>query len=120
MDNTRKKLKKKIKSKREARNGAGPSSSVNPFPEDILSGEPDILKMMDRVNKILKTNPQMINQISKCVSNVMNNQDLMNSLAGQLEKTTVQEQFIEPVQDQTLDNNDDDDNFTALSKESKQ
>ena len=56
------------------------------------SSEPDILKMMDRVNKLLKTNPQMIQQISKCVSNVMNNQELMDSLAGQI---TNQDQTLE-------------------------
>ena len=59
----------------------------------------------------------MINQISKCVSNVMNNQDLMDSLAGQLEKTV---KIDEPFQDQTLVNNSLGDSFTALSKESKQ
>ena len=48
--------------------------------------------MMDRVNKLLKTNPQMIQQISKCVSNVMNNQELMDSLAGQI---TNQDQTLE-------------------------
>ena len=85
MDTPKQKLKKTLKNKREARNGASASSSasavLDAFGEE---GSPDILKMMDSVNKLLKTNPQMLEQISKCVSNVMNNKDLIGSLKDQL------------------------------------
>ena len=79
---SKEKLKLKLKKKKEQRSASkAPSEPINPF-----DGQTDILQMMENVNKILKTNPQMVQQISKCVSNVMNNQDLMNSLAGQLGK----------------------------------
>ena len=87
MDN-RQKLKSKLRKKKEERL-LGASSS--PFEENFNAGETDIVKMMENVNKILKTNPQMVKQVSKCVSNVMGNKDLMEKLMGQL-------------QDQTLDN----------------
>jgi len=81
---SKEKLKLKLKKKKEQRSAhgdGGRSEPINPF-----DGQTDILQMMENVNKILKTNPQMVQQISKCVSNVMNNQELMSSLAGQLEK----------------------------------
>jgi hypothetical protein len=81
------KLRNKLKKKREALQ----NRTTLPDPEEE-SGEHDILKMMEQVNKVLRTNPQMVQQISKCVTNVMNNKDLMQSLAGQLN-----------VQDQTLE-----------------
>jgi F0F1-type ATP synthase delta subunit len=85
------KLRQKLRKKRNQRTNV-PKTNID---EDIL-GEPNILKMMENVNKILKTNPQMVQQISKCVSNVMGNKDLMNSLAGQLEKEiTLQDQTLE-------------------------
>jgi len=87
MDN-RQKLKSKLRKKKEERLLGAASS---PFEENFNAGETDIVKMMENVNKILKTNPQMVKQVSKCVSNVMGNKDLMEKLMGQL-------------QDQTLDN----------------
>ena len=87
MDN-RQKLKSKLRKKKEERLLGAVSS---PFEENFNAGETDIVKMMENVNKILKTNPQMVKQVSKCVSNVMGNKDLMEKLMGQL-------------QDQTLDN----------------
>jgi chromatin segregation and condensation protein Rec8/ScpA/Scc1 (kleisin family) len=80
----RKKLKEKLRKKKAER------LNKNDSP---LDGETDIVKMMENVNKILKTNPAMVQQVSKCVSNVMNNKQLMESLLGQF-------------QDQTLDSND--------------
>ena len=47
----------------------------------------DIVSMMNKVNKILQKNPQMVQQISKCVSNVMGNKELMESLTSQLGQT---------------------------------
>ena len=86
MDSNKEKLRKKLRKKQENRiNGSSnPTDSFNISSLGGGSGEPDILKMMDHVNKILKTNPQMIQQISKCVSNVMSNQELMDSLTGQI------------------------------------
>jgi hypothetical protein len=91
MDN-QKKLREKLKKKRQERtNGATPE----PPPE--TGEEIDFVKMMDNVKQILKTNPEMVRQVSKCVSNVMANPELMKSLLGQVGQD---------IQlDQTLDNN---------------
>ena len=95
MDN-RKKLREKIKQKRENRtSGTVPVLPELPDQESLLNGELDFVKMMDQVNKILKTNPEMVKQVSKCVSNVMANPDLMKSLVGQVNQ--------EIHEDQTLD-----------------
>lgn len=76
----REKLRAKLRKKRDSRkNGAIPEVT------DPFNGETDIMKMMENVSKILKSQPQMVQKISKCVSNVMNNKDLMDSLAKQLE-----------------------------------
>ena len=103
------KLRQKLRKKRNQRTNAPEKNTIG---EDIL-GEPNILKMMENVNKILKTNPQMVHQISKCVSNVMNNKDLMNSLAGQLENQI-------SLQDQTLESKSEGEQPEASGKESKQ
>ena len=103
------KLRQKLRKKRNQRTNAPEKNKIN---EDIL-GEPNIIKMMENVNKILKTNPQMVQQISKCVSNVMNNKDLMNSLAGQLENQI-------NIQDQTLESKSEGEHLDASGNESKQ
>ena len=70
--NAREKLKEKLRKKRQsARRNTVPSL-------DPDLGEMDLVKMMEQVNNVLRTNPQMVKQISKCVSNVMNNKNLMN------------------------------------------
>jgi len=104
MDN-REKLKEKLRKKRAARKN---KETPEPF-----NGETDILKMMDQVNSILRTNPQMVQQISKCVSSVMSNKDLMDSLTGQLASEL-------NVQDQTLESNSDEDKLDASPKDSTQ
>jgi hypothetical protein len=93
MDN-RQKLNEKIRKKKEARSGA----NMDPF-----NGETDISKMMENVNKILKTNPQMVKQISKCVTSIMKNSDLMESLTNQLSKENLNDLEKELQTDQTLE-----------------
>ena len=48
MENNKEKLKSKLKKKKEARQG-----KQEPF--DVFNGETDIVKMMENVNKILKS-----------------------------------------------------------------
>jgi GTP-sensing pleiotropic transcriptional regulator CodY len=113
MDN-RKKLREKIKQKRENR----ASGSVHEIPsqpgqnENLLNKELDFVKMMDQVNNILKTNPAMVKQVSKCVSNVMGNPELMKSLVGQVEQ--------EIHEDQTFESNKLAEDFEASIKDPKQ
>ena len=108
MDN-RKKLREKLKQKRENRSVNAPTPDI-PF----LNGETDFVKMMDQVNKILKTNPEMVRQVSKCVSNVMGNPELMKSLVGQV-------QDCQDVQeDQIFDKSELTGDLAASTKDSKQ
>lgn len=97
----KKKLKAKLKKKKEERT-QGPSSVKNCFENEL--GETDIMKMMENVNKILRTNPEMVQQVSKCVSSVMGNKNLMESL-------------MEQFQDQTLVNNEASPSNTASENE---
>jgi len=100
------KLHKKLRNKREQRRN---NRQTPPLPS--IDTEQDFFKMMENVNKILKTNPQMIQQISNCMSNVLGNKDLMNTITGQLEKE---------IQDQTLQSSSDCESLEASSKESTQ
>ena len=114
MDN-RKKLREKIKQKRENRtSGSVPVQSDQPDQSDqpTLNNEMDFVKMMDQVNKILKTNPAMVKQVSKCVSNVMGNPELMKSLVGQVQQ--------EIHEDQTFDSNELGEELDAALKVPKQ
>ena len=96
MDN-RERLKAKLqKKKKERTQGAAAATDI--------TDETDIVKMMENVNNILRTNPQMVQQVSKCVSNVMKNKDLMSSLMGQ-------------IQDQTRESNEEPESSLALPKE---
>ena len=94
------KLKAKIKAKKSQR------TNKNVGLDDI-SGETDILKMMEHVNKLLKTNPDLVKQVSKCVSNVMNDKTLLDTITGKL-------------QDQTLDKSDETEEPLASSNKSLQ
>ena len=101
----RKKLKAKLRKKKEER-----TQGTKVTLEKLMNSangtggeETDIMKMMENVNRILQSNPQMVQQVSKCVSNVINNKQLMESLAGQL-------------QDQTLDSNEPSTSVAASEK----
>jgi hypothetical protein len=93
------KLKEKLKSKKKQR-----SLSARKDLSTALktSNEPDILSMMEQVNSLLRTNPELVKQVSKCVSNVMNDKTLMESLSGK-------------IKDQTLDTNVEDEEPDASS-----
>jgi len=96
MDN-KEALREKLRNKRTERK----KNVITEPTEPVLNENSDIFKMMEHVNKILKSNPQMVEQISKCVSNVMSNKDLMESISSELENQ------IKTDQDQTLESNSD-------------
>ena len=89
MDN-REKLRQKLKKKQQKRQNVLPDPEPEPEPANL-----DFAKMMDQVNNILKTNPQMVKQISKCVSNVMGNKDLMASLVNEVNQEIQDPQIFE-------------------------
>jgi hypothetical protein len=91
MDN-REKLRQKLKKKQQKRQNVRPEPEPEPDPEPANL---DFAKMMEQVNTILKTNPQMVSQISKCVSNVMGNKDLMASLVNEVNQEIQDPQIFE-------------------------
>ena len=130
------KLKKKLRSQRNKRM-AGRSNEIPDDPSNILN-------MMDQVNRMLKTNPELIKQVNKCVKSVMNDKTLMDSITGKIQGQTVDttspgevndvnkclqnmmndknlmETLTGKIQDHTLDNSDDGDDTEASSNEFKQ
>jgi|LakMenE18May11ns_1017448.scaffolds.fasta_scaffold8335383_2 hypothetical protein len=104
MDNSAK-LQKKLREKSARRKKNENTSLPTGLPEI-----PDSMEfMMENLNKMLKTNPQMVQQISKCVSSVMGNKELMESLTQQFQPHV-----------QTNPSNSAVESLDALSNESKQ
>ena len=54
--------------------------------EPSTSDEPNIFEMLGKVSDILKQNPEMLNKVNKCVSNIMDNTDLMEKLSSQIKE----------------------------------
>ena len=136
MESSKERLKKKINNKRDKRNGknkseSAPSSSGGLEGLSGLSGlggleglnrlgglnglngmdESSLFSMLNKVNHMLKQNPEMIKKVSKCVNNVFDNKDLMSSLVSEISKTQ---------EDQTFVNKTDDLDNIAVENESKQ
>ena len=110
--NNREKLKEKIRKKKEHRvNGI-----EDEIHETLNPANLGIMDMMKRASEIMKTNPQMVKQISKCVSNIMKNKELMDTISNQL-KDEVKDEIN---QDQTFDNNSREETLDASVKESIQ
>ena len=40
--------------------------------------------MLGKVSEILKQNPEMLQKVNKCVSNIIDNKDLMDKLSSQI------------------------------------
>lgn len=77
----REQLRKKLAAKRKkARN---PHKIENPMASGFDANS--IGDMISQVNNMLKNNPDMIKQVSKCVNNVFENKDLMSSLVSQVQ-----------------------------------
>ena len=95
-ERTKKRLQKKLNQRKGIKH--------EPEPE-----EKDFMTMMNEVNKMFKSNPSMINKVSKCVDKIMDNKELMNTLKVNFGQT-----------DQTLLNNNLSEHLTAISNESKQ
>jgi hypothetical protein len=98
MDN-RDKLRQKLKKKQQKRQNVPCEPEPDQEPENL-----DFAKMMEQVNTILKTNPQMVKQINKCVNSVMGNKDLMTSLVNEVKQEIQDPQIFESnTQDEDLD-----------------
>ena len=99
--------------------------------------EPNIFEMLGKVNEILRQNPEMLTKVNKCVSNIIDNKDLMDKLSSQIkENINLEDPDSEPdfsasnintitelIKDdiaQALDSSELDDSLMADSKESTQ
>ena len=78
---TKERLRKKINNKKNKRAGKEPASSEDPEKVD----EDSLFNMLNQVNQMLKSNPNMVKKVSKCVNSIFENKDLMNSLVSEIE-----------------------------------
>jgi len=58
----------------------------NPTKNDSDPDEPNIFEMLGKVNELLKQNPEMLTKVNKCVSNIIDNKDLMEKLSSQIKE----------------------------------
>ena len=107
---TRERLKKRLKKRRQEK-------GID-IEED--SNEPDLLSMISQVQKMLKTNPELVNKVSNCVNKLMGNQQMMQQLSQQLNqkelKKEVQKEVQKEVHSQTLVTSSSGDISEAVSK----
>lgn len=81
---TKERLKKRLKKQKEAK---GIKDEPTKPQEDN-----DLLKMISQVQKMLKTNPELVNKVSSCVNNLMGNKELINSLNQEFQKQVEKEE----------------------------
>ena len=81
--------------------------------------EGNILNMLNQVNQMLMSNPNMAKTIGECVNNIFENKDLMDSLVNEIKSNVNEEDYIkvpvpEETNNQTLESNDSVDSVDAL------
>ena len=79
-ERTKKRLQKKLEKRRNKLQDPGDASGSTESTESTESV--DFMKMLGEVNKMFKTNPNMIQKVSKCVNNIMENKELMETLVS--------------------------------------
>jgi len=87
----RAKLRRKINRNKKTPPQQGGLNSVLPQMETAVDGlDPSnpqsILNMMNQVNSVLQQNPQMLETISKCMSTMFENKDLMDNIKQNIQK----------------------------------
>ena len=112
-ERTKKRLQKKLEKRRNKLPET--DSSTTDSTESV-----DFMKMLTEVNKMFKTNPNMIQKVSKCVNNIMENKELMETLVSKANldidnDTEINDQIV-----QTLHSNVLAEQLAAFSNESKQ
>jgi len=79
--------------------------------------EGGIMHMLNQVNEMLATNPEMIKKVSDCVNNIFDNKDLMSSLVNEIQTNVGKDSDDEqepPSKNQTLLIKDSTDSVDAL------
>ena len=116
-ERTKKRLQKKLKMKKSPSGDQTGGSSSNDKSDDFMA-------IMNEVNNMFKTNPEMIKKVSKCVNNIMDNKELMQTLVSKVTNDIEFDQNDQSEQsdqtDQTLLNKDLVEELAALSNEDKQ
>ena len=102
--------------KKASRKNPEPSTSSN-------ASEGNIFEMLGKVSEILKQNPEMLNKVNKCVSNIIDNRDLMDKLSSQIKEnmTTIDsdsdaEDSPEQTPDQVVKNMVSSGNMESISE----
>ena len=106
-DRLRKKLNKKKNAKNETNN---------------VIDETNIMDMLNNMNKMLRENPEMVNKVSRCVSNIIDNKSLMENLTSQINLNLNDKDDVlndkNDVHDQTLESSSETVNcLESLSKQ---
>ena len=70
-----------------------PKKKNNKKKPEPTQNENDILGMLNQVNELLRTNPDMVAKVSKCVSSIMENKDIMDTLASEIQNTVETEPY---------------------------
>jgi uridylate kinase len=99
-------LRQKIKNKQNARSRKDKSEMK--IPENTE----DFMGMLQQVQNVLKTNPEMMNKISSVVNSMMSDPTIMNNIQESLKTETGQ------ISSQTLESNCSGGSSDAVSKES--
>ena len=60
----------------------------NPHKNDSRDTEedPNIFEMLGKVSEMLKQNPAMLTKVNRCVSDIIDNKDLMDKLSSQIKE----------------------------------
>ena len=95
-------LREKIKQKRNNRKSKG-NDPIDSIPKDPM----DFAAMINQVQSILQTNPDMVKKVNSCMKNILSNGELMKSISSQ-------------IGNQTLSNNVSESSEEATSNDSKQ
>ena len=115
-ERTKKRLQKKLEKRRNKLQDPECTSESTDSTESV-----DFMKMLGEVNKMFKTNPNMIQKVSKCVNNIMENKELMETLVSKANIDIGNDTYDTDDQtDQTLHSKALAEQLAALSNESKQ
>ena len=60
---------------------------------------PDLFNMLNKVNDILRSNPQMAEKVSKCVTTIMENKEIMGTLSEQIKNTVENDDNVTNVEE---------------------
>jgi hypothetical protein len=57
--------------------------------------ENNLFDMLNQVSQVLKNNPEMVSKVNKCVSNIIQNKDLMDKLSSEIKDNISEEEITD-------------------------